>query len=83
MPIGAVHKSVPLYWLGTWSADSAEIEPSLPLSFTVLTFEGAMTICLDCSLSFPLMTEGSTCKKCSMLDGQSKVEKAVINVSVH
>jgi len=60
-----------------------EIESFSPLSFTVLTLESPMTICLDCSINFPLLTEGNTCKKCCLLDSQSNVEKSVINVGCH
>ncbi|KAF8631327.1 hypothetical protein AX17_005133 [Amanita inopinata Kibby_2008] len=38
-----------------------------------------MTICQDCGLDFPLLSDAtSICQKCQMLEGQSGVEKVAI-----
>jgi predicted amidophosphoribosyltransferase len=41
-----------------------------------------MPICADCGVNFPLLEDGTTCKKCKMLEGKSLIEKEHIKVNI-
>jgi hypothetical protein len=77
--------------LGPWPVDFAEMGENFSVPNLILLLHhpplrscnNSMTICQDCGINFPLLSDGSNCNKCRMLEGQSGVERVAIKANCH